>query len=386
MSTTQPRPGRGASIALGLVGVAMFLGFGGLTGSLALETYGAPPAPHEMRMESAASWDGTAPGAWARIVDVVVPCSIPERAPDVTSRSYRLATDPTARAWLLIESDSPLACSDTPVELTGTLRTMAPGRIVDLEFPERPWAAWGEGPLVALHPGGDPRTPISSLVLCGAVALLGLLIARFYFSAGTRSALVPVLDGGDMVPSGPVMPARPLRLRREHRASPWLGTAFLACCGAMFASLAAFVAEDATGDVFSWALIGFFVLLTAFCAWAAVVLVWSAVRPLPAARIDRAERWLPLVAVEHLGAGLPGHVDVGNRVFVYERPGGAGQGRLVVAADEAVPWIVDGHLLSLGARGDDTRLVFVRVDGGPFALSPSELRELSERTRQRPAA
>lgn len=371
------RPSRWVGAFFSLVGVLMFLGFGAGLVSRVLDSMSAPDAPAHVAGASllASARSGV---AWVEL-DAFEPCTFPTIPSSASAATYRIVAGPSGAAIALAELSDARPCSDAPHPMRGTIR---PRSVAELELPPDASAFLAEsvGPeVVVLWVGDSPHLGMGEAAMWGAMAALGLCIAWFYAAAFfVRSAKVRLPPRTER-PALPLLPQRSLRLARAYRASPLLAVVFFAVCALMFAGITVgqLPAEGVPLDGGTIALMAFGGVMTlVFVALLAVVLRAALRRP---SAIDaHREAWAEVL--EH-GVALARGVDVGNREIAYRDPfARAGEPerivRVVVGANEGVPWIVDGHVLVAKAEGDEAIYV-MRVDGGPFELTDLEVARIT---------
>jgi hypothetical protein len=362
----------------------MFLGFGALAVSQLGRWRKLSQPPQELSLTEAlrAGPGLTATDPWVRLRDVRVPCDVDPQRPNETSLNYRLAADAASATWLVLESHNPLSCDDAPKPRTGLLREIPAAGVVGLAFPQHPWASWPEGRVLFLDVDADPAEGgPKDVALVVVMALLGLFIARFYFAGWRRGGATPArgdeLDlavPGQLLPVGRVLPARALRYHPATAGKPAFVVGFLLVCAGMFALLGSTTFPSGGGSVgeavIAWGIFLFFAALTGFLVWLSYRFVRVTFRQRRLLQPDRVERWLAFQGAE---VALAKGVDVGNRSFHYEHPRDGSTAHLVLGADEAEPWVVEGQVLIVHPPGDPDAHHVVRTNGAPFLLTADDV-------------
>lgn len=369
-----PPAARWTGAFFSLVGLLMFLGFGGALASRVVDTLGAPAEPPHVA-PAALTTEVRAGATWVAVDDASEPCAYPTIPSGASTASYRILASPGGAPIGLAELSDARPCSDPPSTVTGTARLRT---LVDLELPPDATAflrARLGDEVVVLWVGDSPRLGLSEAAMWSAMAALGLCIAWFYAAAFRARRAEPRLPALPTRPALPLLPSRPLRLAPAYRASPLLGIAFFAACALMFAAITASTlpADGAPLDGETIALVAFGGVMTGVFVLLLVVVVRAAVRA-PRVVTGLREAWAEVSSHE---AALAKGVDVGNRAIAYRDPFSDPREpertiELVVGANEGMPWIVEGHVLVLAREGDAVRHV-LREDGGPFELSDDEL-------------
>lgn len=208
---------------------------------------------------------------------------------------------------------------------------------------------------------------VSELLVGIAMMLLGVVMAGSYGLALILPAPRPLLPIPRVRSREPVLPSRPLALASRYRRR----AGFNAFTLFTFAFL--FVAVGWSTDGIAWL---FFTALSAFFVVLGLVAVRAGWRR--GISIERAA-WARASIDAAPALRL---VDVGNFTVRYVDPWSGLDESMLLGAGTPRPWFVDGHVVLMVAG---RARFLVRVDGGPFELTPAESLALaSEPSHDRP--
>lgn len=360
-----------------LVGVLMFLGFGGALAARVHDSLTAPSEP--THVPAVALGAAIPPGvSWVAIDGALEPCTFPTIPSGASSATYRVLAGRGGAIIGLAELGDGRACTDTPREIRGTVRTRT---VAELELPPDASAFLTEnlGPeLVVVWVDESPHLGFGEAAMWGAMAALGLAIAWFYAAAFFARAAKVRLPARAQRPALPLLPSRPLRIAAAYRASPWLAVGFFGACATMFAGMTVGMwPANGALDAGTIGLLAFGGLMTLVMLVFLVVVLRGLLRARPTVQSPR-EAWAEVLRHE---AALAKGVDVGNRALAYRDPF-VREGEperiveIVIAASEGMPWIVEGHVHVCRAEGESVSYV-LREDGGPFELDDAELARIA---------
>jgi hypothetical protein len=356
----------------GLVGLAMFLGFGALFVSEWRELGAYPATPTPMTVHEAVLREDPGLGAWVELIDVHFPCDQQEQI--VSGSRYRLGFGDTVDDRIIVSGRQ--ECSDAPVRVTGVLATASPGRIVDLEFPGFDFEHWPRAWQSTLWTESGPEDSRFGVVLMPPFALIGLLILAFFWKPEpVRSAKLEKLE---QEPLGPpwtegeqVLPARPLQLAGSSLYDRVLAFSFLLVVGWMMGVLAWFSITSMGGafGIFAGLFFGVLALGVIFVALKAA---WTLRKNDPTAG-SRVEALAQLEFERPMG--------VGNMTIGFTHPLTGAKVERVIGLHEARPLVVNGALFVVWS-GDPQALMIIREDFTPFDLTPAEQRESLRKLRR----
>jgi hypothetical protein len=209
-----------------------------------------PEAPRPLTVKEAIAKEDPGRGAWVKLTDLRLPCSIAAVTPERGRNSYRIGTGASGSERIVVVSKHPLPCSDEPTLQIGVLGSSAPGRIVGVDFPGIPWEAWPSSYQITLWTSDGPDNARIGLWLCPLLALTGLAIVVFYLRAPTQlpQPAAAAIDlpaeqaeecGRPWLASDTVLPRRPLALAWRAVLALWFAIAGTAVVVVAFVVLSA---------------------------------------------------------------------------------------------------------------------------------------------------
>jgi hypothetical protein len=217
------------------LGAASIVGFSWFFIVTLREYLAYPEVPKPTTVKEAIGREDPGRGAWVKLTDLRLPCSIRGVTPARGRDTYHLGTGASGTERIVISAKRPLPCSEEPIELIGVLGSSAPGRIVGVDFPGVPWETWPSSYQITLSTIGGPENARIGLWLCPIMVLCGLGLVIFFLRAPTQfappavvgAAADPLAEQGDELvepwsPSDTVLPRRPLALAPQAVRDPWL--------------------------------------------------------------------------------------------------------------------------------------------------------------------
>lgn len=355
----------------GIVGLLMFLGFGWLFVDSWEEWRAYPAAPTPMTVAQAMALESPGAGAWITLTNARLPCAEAEQRPS-SAVGYRLAFGETSDERVII-GDTP-ACSEVPVAITGVLKTAAPGRIVELEFPGYPFSTWPRAWQSTLWTASGPEDTKLGLFMMPPFALMGLVVLAF--SWRPESAPPPIaaleLDGpvDPWTASMRVLPERRLSFASGARFDRALSLFALTVIIWILGTLA-WLCVTLSPGVLGW------VGALFFGALAGLLLVG-----LVRAQLNQRGDGSLLATSRHEAlVRVVGERNVtGNLALVVEHPITRAPIERVIPMNGEPALVIDGRCLAVWGENADT-FVLARVGFAPFELSNAEQVQAMRRLR-----